>query len=155
MTKNNSITKDSRCIFCEIVAGREAVSKIYEDDKILAFMNIRPINTGEFMVIPKEHIDHFLDISDDLAVHILLTAQRLARKVQKIFKPKRMGYVVHGFGVPHAHLNVPPLEHPDDIVSYKFARIENNKVVFDSKQIPLVPRDKLDRIAKSIREAKD
>lgn len=144
-----------KCVFCEIVAGREAVSKIYEDDKILAFMNIRPVNTGEFMVIPKEHIDHFLDIPDDLAAHILLTAQRLARKVQKKLKPKRMGYVVHGFGVPHAHLNVPPLEHPDDIVSYKFARIENDKVVFDAKQIPLVPREELDRIAKVIRDTEN
>lgn len=115
-------------------------------------MNIRPVNTGEFMVIPKEHIDHFLDIPDDLATHILLTAQRLARKVQEKLKPKRMGYVVHGFGVPHAHLNVPPLEHPDDIVSYKFARIENNQVVFDARQIPLVSREELDRMAKLIRE---
>lgn len=143
------------CIFCKIVAGREVASKIYEDDKILAFMNIRPVNTGEFMVIPKEHIDHFLDIPNDLAAHILLTAQRLARKVQENFKPKRMGYVVHGFGVPHAHLNVPPLEHPDDIVSYKFARIENDEVVFDAKQIPLVPREELDRMAKIIRDTKD
>lgn len=77
--------QDSKCIFCEIVAGREPASKIYEDEKILAFMNIRPVNTGEFMVIPKEHIDHFLDIPDDLAAHILLTAQRLARKVQEKF----------------------------------------------------------------------
>ena len=141
------------CIFCKIVAGREAASKLYEDDKILAFMNIRPVNTGEFMVIPKEHIDHFLDIPDDLATHILLNAQRLARKVQNTLKPKRMGYVVHGFGVPHAHLNVPPLEHPDDIVSYKFARIENEQVVFDAKQLPLVLREEVDKIAKSIREA--
>lgn len=149
---DNESIKNQKCVFCEIVAGREVASKIYEDDKILAFMNIRPVNPGEFMVIPKEHIDRFVDISDDLAAHILVNAQRLARKVQNKFKPKRMGYVVHGFGVPHAHLNVVPLEHPDDIVSYKFARIENNKVVFDAKQIPMVPRDELDRIAKSIHE---
>lgn len=140
------------CIFCKIVSGEAESSKIYEDDKILAFMNIRPVNTGEFMVIPKIHIDHFLDIPDDLVAHILLTAQKLARKVQEKLAPKRMGYVVHGFGVPHAHLNVPPLEHPNDIVSYKFARVENNRVVFDAKQIPLVPREELDRLAKIIRE---
>lgn len=152
MTKYKS---NSRCIFCEIVAGREPASKLYEDDRILAFMNIRPINVGEFMVIPKKHIDHFLDIPDELAAHILITAQRLARKVQNKFRPNRMGYVVHGFGVAHAHLNVPPLNHPDDIVSYKFAHIKNDKVVFDAKQIPLVPREKLDEIAKLIRDVDD
>jgi histidine triad (HIT) family protein len=153
MTQEKNI--GNKCIFCEIIAGREAASKIYEDEKVLAFMNIRPVNTGEFMVIPKQHIDHFLDIPDDLAAHILLTAQRLARKVQKKFKPKRMGYVVHGFGVPHAHLNVVPLEHPDDIVSYKLARIVKNQVIFDPKQIPLISREELDRIAKTIKEAED
>ena len=145
----------SKCVFCEIVLGREPASKIYEDDRILAFMNIRPVNMGEFMVIPKEHIDHFLDIPDDLAAHILLTAQKFARRVQKIFKPKRMGYVVHGFGVPHAHLNVVPLNHPDDIVSYKFACIKDNKIIFDSRQIPLVPREELNQIAEKIKKQED
>ena len=46
----------SKCVFCEIVSGREPASKIYEDDRILAFMNIRPVNMGEFMVIPKEQL---------------------------------------------------------------------------------------------------
>ncbi len=155
MANKNEQQKSEKCIFCEIVASHEAASKIYEDDKILACMNIRPVNRGESMIIPKEHIDHFLDIPDDLAAHILLTAQRLARKVQKIFKPERMGYIVHGFGVPHAHLNVPPLEHPDDIVSYNFARIANDKIVFYAKQIPLVPREELDKIAKTISETDD
>ena len=66
-----------------------------------------------------------------------------------------MGYVVHGFGVPHAHLNVPPLTHPDDIVSYKFARMEDGEVVFDEKQISLVPREELDRISKTVRETEN
>jgi len=96
-----------------------------------------------------------LDIPDDLAAHILLTAQKFARRVQKIFKPKRMGYVVHGFGVPHAHLNVVPLNHPDDIVSYKFACIKDNKIIFDWRQVPLVPREELDQIAEKIKKQED
>lgn len=140
------------CVFCKIVSGEEESSKVYEDEKILAFMNIRPVNTGEFMVIPKEHVDHFLDIPDDLAAHILLTAQRLARKVQERLNPKRMGYIVHGFGVPHAHLNVVPLNDPNDIVSPKFALIEGGNVKYDHTRIPIVPRDELNRVAQIIRE---
>ena len=145
----------TKCIFCEIVAGREASSKVYEDDSILAFMNIGPVNPGEFMVIPKVHIDHFLDVPDDLAAHILLHAQRLARRVQAQFLPKRMGYVVHGFGVPHAHLNVVPLMHSNDIVSGKFARIENGSIIFDGQNVPLASRRELDEIAASIRNMND
>ncbi len=139
------------CAFCKIISGEEEASRIYEDDKILAFMNLRPINTGAFIVIPKEHIEHFIDIPDDLAAHILLTAQRFARIAQEKFKPKRMGYVVHGFVVSHAHLNVIPINHSDDIVSGKFAKIENGNITFDHTQIPIAPREELDRMAQIIK----
>ena len=66
---------DGACVFCRIVAGREPCSRVHEDDVSLGFMGIRPARPGELMIIPKEHIDHFCDIPDDLAAHILLVAQ--------------------------------------------------------------------------------
>ncbi len=50
------------CIFCEIVDRRAEASVVYEDEQIMAFMTIRPVNPGEFLIIPKQHIDHFCDI---------------------------------------------------------------------------------------------
>ena len=67
-------------------------------------MGIRPARPGELMIIPKEHVDHFCDIPDD--AHILLVAQRLSRSIRRTLSPPRVGLVVHGFGVPHAHLIV-------------------------------------------------
>ena len=93
------------CVFCRIVAGGEPCSRVHEDDVSLGFMGIRPVRPGELMVIPKEHIDHFCDLPDDLAAHILLVAQRAIRRT---LRPRRVGLVVHGFGVPHAHLLVVP-----------------------------------------------
>lgn len=137
-------------MFCEIIAGREAASRVYEDEQVLAFMNLRPVNPGEFMVIPKLHIDHFVDVPDDLASHILLHAQRLARRAQAKLRPRRMGYVVHGFGVAHAHLVVVPLHNSNEITSAKFARIEDGRVVFGVSHVAVTPRDELDRMAKLI-----
>ena len=111
-------------------------------------MNLRPVNPGEFMVIPKAHIDHFTDVPDDLATHILVHAQHLARRAQRKLAPKRMGYVVHGFGVAHAHLVVVPLHHSNEITSAKFARIEDGRVAFGVSHVPLTPRDELDRMAR-------
>ena len=143
---------DKNCIFCKIVEGKEPASKVYEDDAILAFMDIRPINTGECMIIPKEHIDHFDDIPDDITSRIILIAQRLTKKIKENFKPLRVGYVVHGFGVPHAHLVLVPLNRRDDVTSAKFMKIDSGRIVIDFDQVPLQPREELDRAAKILRD---
>ncbi|CTQ48284.1 hypothetical protein JDO7802_00286 [Jannaschia donghaensis] len=56
-------------------------------------------------------------MDDALAAHIMVTAQRLARAARRVLRPLRMGYVVHGFGVAHAHLNVIAQHDPTDIIS--------------------------------------
>ena len=50
-----------QCVFCEIVGGRAPASTIFEDELVMAIMVIRPTSPGEFMVIPRLHIDHFTD----------------------------------------------------------------------------------------------
>src|SRR5215218_1599734 len=63
------------CVFCEIVAGRAPASVIYEDDVLVAFMGIQPTAPGECLVIPKAHVDHFTDVPDEVAQHIIVAAQ--------------------------------------------------------------------------------
>ena len=108
------------CIFCDIIAGRAPASVIHDDDQCLAFMTLRPIRPGAFLVIPKQHIDHFTDLTDPLAAHILTIAQRYGRRLLRLPGVQRTGYVVHGFGVPHAHLNVVPQHDTYDIISARF-----------------------------------
>ena len=141
------------CAFCDIVAGTAPASVVHDDDRILAFMDIRPVRPGQLLVIPKQHIDHFTDLPDDLAAHIFLTGQRLARKLRDVFRPQRVGMVVHGFGVPHAHLIVLPLEHPWDITSAQFSYIEDGKVRFAWERMEEVAREELDRVAAEVRGA--
>ena len=117
----------------------------------MCFMTLRPTRPGECMVIPKEHIDHFMDIPDELAAHIMIIAQQVARNMQRVFEPKRIGMVVHGFGVPHAHLILVPQHDITDITSGRFAKIENGKVMFDHKQLPLLDRTALDEHAEKLR----
>ena len=79
------------------------------------------------MIIPKEHIDHFCDIPDQLAAHILIVAQQFSRTIRQVLSPQRVGLVVHGFGVPHAHISVVPLQSPTDI---SYAYYEAGKLAF-------------------------
>jgi histidine triad (HIT) family protein len=142
-----SVNSDPLCIFCRIIAGESEASVLYEDDRIIAFMNLRPINPGEFMVIPKTHIDHFYDLPDELSCHILIQAQRLSRNVRDRLKPQRVGLVVHGFGVAHAHLVVVPQHGPDDITSAKLAYIKDGRVEFDVGRLPQPTREQLNQMA--------
>ncbi len=138
---------DLKCIFCKIVNRSAEASIIYEDERIMAFMTIRPANSGEFLIIPKEHIDHFCDISDELSCHIIAHCQRLSRNLRERLRPQRVGLVVHGYGVPHAHLVVVPLHDPSDIVSAKYAYVEGGRVRYSEKLLPEAPRAELDRLA--------
>jgi histidine triad (HIT) family protein len=138
------------CSFCRIVRGDLASSKVYEDRDVLAFMDIQPVRSGQTLVIPKEHIDHFSDIPDDLAQKIFLISHKISRVIRTRLRPERVGLVVHGYGVPHAHMIVVPQHYETDIVAGRMAIIHNGAVEFTMANLPMAPRDELDKIAKLI-----
>lgn len=119
----------------------------------MAFMEMRPIRPGAFIVIPKAHIDHFSDLSDDLCAKVALVAHKLGRTLRPLFQCERVGWVVHGYGVAHAHLNVVPQHHPLDITSARFAKVEDGEVRFSPSRLTLPDRLVLDEQAQAICEA--
>ena|SRR3990167_7392285 len=143
--------KDHTCIFCKIIAREEPASFVYEDDEIIGFMNNRPVHAGECLLIPKHHIDHFTDMDEKLATHIMEIAQRLAARIKEKIKPQRIGYVVAGYGVTHAHLIIIPQYHTNDITCQHFAVLKNGEIHFSDQYIPLATRNDLDDVANKIR----
>lgn len=136
------------CVFCDIVEGTAPASVIYQDDLVIAFPTIQATRPGESLVVPKAHIDHFTDLPDATAAHIVLVAQRIGRKMMDVLNPLRVGYIVHGFGVAHAHLILLPLHRPTDITSARHARrTESGELVFDLKGLPEASREDLDAMA--------
>lgn len=65
------------CVFCKIVAGEFESSKVYEDDSILAFMTIQPVNPGHVLVIPKKHVEYISDLMIKLQAGSLLWQAKL------------------------------------------------------------------------------
>ena len=141
------------CIFCRIVAGELESSKVYEDDEVLAFMDIQPVRPGQVLVIPKRHIDHFSDIPEALALRIYMKTHALLKAMRAVVQAERIGLVVHGYGVPHAHVVIVPQHHEDDITSARMADIENGVVVFKVEKLAVVPREELDRMAQLIQQS--
>ena len=68
----------SDCLFCKIVRGKIPSYKVYEDDKVLAFLDINPINIGHTLVIPKEHFESTLETPDELIKHIAVVTKKIA-----------------------------------------------------------------------------
>ena len=136
------------CPFCEIVAKRAPASVIYQDDAIMAFMTLRSFAAGECTIIPIAHIDHFSDVPDDIAQRIIVAAQRISRRMRTVFAPERVGMIVHGYGVQHAHLILVPQNGPNDITSLHYVSIEDGAIRISLKNIPFTPRDVLDEHAR-------
>ncbi len=139
--------KDPTCVFCEIVAREEPASFVYEDDVVAAFMTLQPTAPGECLVIPKVHIDHFTDLPDNVAQRIMLVAQHLGRRMRDAFSLERVGFLVHGYGVAHAHLIIVPQQGPYHLTSDRLARIVDGQIVFDMSRVPIAERSTLDENA--------
>jgi histidine triad (HIT) family protein len=139
------------CIFCKI-AKREIPSHVVHDDEdSFAFMDIRPIRPGHVLVISKLHIDHFSDLPDAAATKVLMVAQRLAKKLRADPKLPRVGLLVGGFAVPHAHLHVVPMHDGHDITSQKYAKVADGKVGYDIATIPPAAPEELKAIAAKLK----
>lgn len=102
------------CIFCKIVAGEIPAHKVYEDADVLAFLDVRPVNPGHTLVIPKEHTEFFEDMGSERYQNVMNVVHMLARKIKKEFNPARVGLMVWGFEVPHTHVHVVPLKQSED-----------------------------------------
>ena len=70
------------CLFCKIAAGEIPSTKVYEDDRVLAFMDINPVTDGHLLVIPKTHAATILDIDPDDLAAVMEVARRVAKAQQ-------------------------------------------------------------------------
>ena len=99
------------CIFCKIVNKELPSYKIYEDDKILAFLDINPYTKGHTLIIPKKHTLDIQTIDDDTAIYIIKKAREIAKLI--VSKLNADGYTLiqnNGFveEVKHFHLHIIP-----------------------------------------------
>jgi len=102
-------------IFTQIVNGEIPCHKVYEDNKVLAFLDINPSSKGHTLVITKDEIDHFDDLPEDLYLHVMSVAQKLSKRIKQVYNPMRVGLMVFGTEVPHAHVHLIPLYTGDEM----------------------------------------
>ena len=103
----------SQCIFCKIIAGEIPAAKIYEDELVLAFLDIGPINFGHTLVIPKEHHESSATIPEATAGRMFRVGSRIGIALKRKFEYEAFNLhladgTAAGQVVMHAHLHVVP-----------------------------------------------
>jgi histidine triad (HIT) family protein len=96
-------------LFTKIIEGEIPAHKILENDQFLAFLDIRPIKPGHTLVIPKREVDYVFDLDDKTLSNILIFSKRVAKMIEKAVECKRVGIMVAGLEVPHAHIHLIPM----------------------------------------------
>lgn len=106
----------SDCLFCRIAAQQIPAHVIYQDESVMAFLDIHPAREGHALIIPREHHPYFEDITPVLMARMTVLAQRVARAQKKLFKVERVGMAITGVHVAHAHIHLIPMATPNDIL---------------------------------------
>jgi histidine triad (HIT) family protein len=134
------------CVFCQIIAGESPASVFYQDDIVLGFMDINPVNSGHAMVIPKKHAASLEDLDEQTGRHLWTITQRTAAAIRK------SGVRCEGINlfladgeaafqeVFHVHMHI-------------FPRYEGDPFKIDADWGAHTPRDELDRVAGQIKSA--
>jgi histidine triad (HIT) family protein len=102
-------------IFTRIIQGEIPCHKIAENDKFIAFLDITPVAKGHTLVVPKQEVDYFFDLENDLLAEISVFAKEVAVKLQRAIPCRRVGVAIIGLEVPHAHVHLIPLNTMADI----------------------------------------
>jgi histidine triad (HIT) family protein len=134
---------DESCIFCKIVQKQTPSSTIYEDEAVMVFVDIRPLNIGHTLIIPKAHFVDIFDIPYDLLSRVHKVSKQIASAVKKATNADGISIIQQngkaaGQDIFHLHVHVIP-------------RFEGQKLQSFS-ELREVDRASLDEMAKKIKQ---
>jgi len=105
-------------IFTKIVNGEIPAWKVAEDDRFFAFLDIFPVAKGHTLVIPKKEVDYLFDLDDETYIGLQLFAKKVAMGIQRAIPCKKVGVMVLGLEVPHAHIHLVPMQSESDLLNF-------------------------------------
>jgi histidine triad (HIT) family protein len=137
------LTFDESCVFCKIVRRQSPASIIYEDETVMAFLDIRPLNMGHTLVIPKAHYVDIFDTPGEQISQVHKVSKQIALAVKKATKADGVSIIQQngeaaGQDIFHLHVHVVP-------------RFEGQKLAAFN-ELKVVERAKLDGMAEEIKQ---
>lgn len=102
-------------LFTRIIDGDLPGRFVWRDAHCVAFLSIAPLARGHALVVPREEVDHWLDLDPALNGHLVGVAQTIGKAQQAAFSPARVGLMIAGLEVPHVHLHTVPINGVHDL----------------------------------------
>jgi histidine triad (HIT) family protein len=139
----------TECLFCQISQREVAAHIVYEDERLLAFLERGPIRPGHTQIVPREHFPYFDDAPADLLAAIVTVGQKLARAMKKTLHVPRVAFLFTGGDIAHVHAHAVPIHDETDITSRRY--IVEETVTF--RCLPCANDRELARTAADLRRA--
>ena len=122
------------CIFCKIINGKIPSFKVYEDDEVLAFLDINPVSLGHTLVIPKEHYETIFDVQDEVFGKLSSKVALVAKKIKRALHCHGINILQNnerasGQVIFHAHFHIIPRMEDDGV--FTFPNVIGEKVNFE------------------------
>jgi diadenosine tetraphosphate (Ap4A) HIT family hydrolase len=103
-------------IYTQIIKGDVPAYKLYEDERTIAFLDIKPAQVGHTLVVPKVQVEQYLDLTDEDYQAVWHTVHIVGRRLREVLMKERVGVLVFGVDVPHAHVHLVPFNKGESIV---------------------------------------
>lgn len=122
------------CIFCKIVDGKIPASKVYEDAKVIAFLDIMPANKGHCLAIPKKHSESLTEMNEDDSASLIKAARKIAKALSLSFGNASFNIVMNngkeaGQVVNHAHIHIIPRFQKDRLrIKWSHIKYSENEI---------------------------
>ncbi len=113
------------CSFCRIVAGELPAARVYEDEKVMAFLDHRPLFFGHTLVIPRQHVPTLAELPGDLQAPLFGLVQRLARAIPLALEAEGTFIGINNRvsqSIPHLHIHVVPRRRGDGLRGFFWPR---------------------------------
>jgi histidine triad (HIT) family protein len=110
-------------VFTRIIDGELPGRFVWKDDLCVAFLSINPIQSGHLLVVPRAEVDHWIDLEPELLDHVMKVSHTISRVLMEIFEPSKVGLMLAGLEVPHAHIHLLPIW---DLRDLSFANADPN-----------------------------
>ena len=95
-------------VFTRIIEGDLPGTFVHRDERCAVFMSINPLATGHCLVVPTREVDHWVDLKIDESQHLFTVAHQIAQAQRAAFPCDKVGMIIAGYEVPHAHIHLIP-----------------------------------------------
>lgn len=110
-------------VFTKIIEGEIPGRFVWRDEKAVVFLTIEPLAQGHVLVVPRQEIEHWVDMPADLSAHVFDVAHKVGNAINNVWNPTKVGVEIVGLDVPHVHVHVFPA---NDIQTFNFANADSN-----------------------------